>query len=58
METAAAILTQILFDNEIFSNNIDHKGGLVGDPPDIADKIRPYYAATLKMVDEENRLRR
>ena len=58
METAAAILTQLLFDSEIFMYNIDHTGRLVGDLLAIADKVRPYYAAMLKMVDEENRLRR
>lgn len=58
METAAAILTQIIFTSETFAKNLTTGGGLTGEPSAIAEKIRPFYAAMLKMVDEETRLRR
>ena len=58
METAAAILTQLVFENESYALTLRQAGGLIGDPSGIGEKIRPVYAAMLKLVDEETRLRR
>jgi hypothetical protein len=53
METAAAILTQIIFENETKAHNLNTtEGGLAGSPEEVAKRIQPFYAAMLKMVRE------
>jgi len=61
METAAAILTHILYTSDVFASSFENEGIPPGSPdgssfPDkIASEVRPYYEAMLKMVREANR---
>ena len=60
MEVAAAILTHLLYTNEAFAANLKSQGTLPGKPGQnlserLADEVRPYYDAMLKMVREVNK---
>jgi hypothetical protein len=57
METAAAILTQLLYTSEAFSSSLESQGtfpGKSGQGPAerLASEVKPYYEAMLKMVRE------
>jgi hypothetical protein len=61
METAAAILTQLLYTSDVFASKFEivfgNQGILPGSsgqslPERLATEVKPYYEAMLKMVRE------
>jgi hypothetical protein len=62
METAAAILTQLLYTSDVFASNFETVFGTQGITPGsgqslperLSTEIKPYYEAMLKMVREAN----
>jgi hypothetical protein len=57
METAAAILTQLLYTSEAFSSSLESQGTFPGksgqtNPERLTHEVKPYYEAMLTMVRE------
>jgi hypothetical protein len=61
METAAAILTQLLYTSDVFASKFETVFGTEGIvagsssqslPERLATEVKPYYEAMLKMVRE------
>lgn len=55
METAAAILTQLLYTSGAFSASLESQGTFPGksgqtNPERLAEEVKPYYESMLKMV--------
>lgn len=57
METAAAILTQLLYTSSTFASSLENQGTLPGKsdqtlPERFAEEVKPHYESMLKMVGE------
>ena len=55
MESAAAILTQLLYTSGVFSSSLERQGTFPGEsgqtnPERLAEEVKPYYESMLKMV--------